>query len=213
MSEEQDNSAELSPDADATENDAAAELDTIIAERDKYKEQLYRTAADLENFRKRARRDAEEALRRGKEDTVREFLPVIDNLQRAVDAAEGATDVAAVVQGVQMVLRGFDDVAGRLGVARVPALGQKFDPTVHDAVQQLPTAEHEPGTVMAEVMPGYTMGEKLLRAAMVVVARPAPSSAEASDAADDEGPDTVDVDDVKEGAEDEDVHFIDDDTN
>ncbi len=164
-----------------------SELEVVTAERDKHKDQLLRTMADFDNFRKRARRDAEDALRRGREDCLRDVLPIIDNLQRAVEASRGATDVEAVLSGVEMVLRSFDDVAGRMGVTRVEAVGQRFDPTLHDAIQQVETAEHAPGTVMTEVMAGYRIQDRLLRAAMVVVAKAptAPPAAEADEASGD----------------------------
>ncbi|MFK8000416.1 MAG: nucleotide exchange factor GrpE [Polyangiales bacterium] len=136
------------------------------------KEQLLRTAADFDNFRKRARRDVEEASRRSKEQAVSELLPLVDNLERAVESAGGATDVEAVTSGIKMVLRSFSDIAGRLGLERVDAVGQVFDPNLHDAVQQVETDEHPPGTIVTEITPGYRLGDKLLRAALVVVSRP-----------------------------------------
>lgn len=136
------------------------------------KDQLLRTAADFDNFRKRSRRDAEEAERRGREVAVREILPIVDNLERAVSASESAKDTAAVAEGVRMVLKQFEDVSSRLGLQRVPAVGERFDPNLHDAVQQVETDEHPPGTIVAEVVPGYRLGDRLLRAAVVVVARP-----------------------------------------
>jgi molecular chaperone GrpE len=136
------------------------------------KDQLLRTAADFDNFRKRTRKDVEEAERRGREEVLREILPIADNLERAVAAADTAQDPAAVAEGVRMVLKQFEDSASRLGLERVPAVGEKFDPTLHDAVQQVETDEHPPGTIVAEVVPGYRLGDRLLRAALVVVARP-----------------------------------------
>ena len=152
----------------------------MTEERDRLKDQLLRTMADFDNFRKRARRDTEDALRRGKEDTLRDVLPIIDNLERAIEASRGATDVDAVLSGVEMVLKSFEDVAGRMGVERVKAVGERFDPNLHDAIQQIESAEHAAGTVVAEAMAGYRIGERLLRPAMVMVAKapaaPAPDS-------------------------------------
>lgn len=144
----------------------------LTAERDRLKDQLLRTAADYDNFRKRTKRELEDARRRGQEETLREILPVLDNLERALEASGQAADVEAVAEGVRMVLKGFEDVAQRLGLRRLEALGNAFDPNEHDAIQQLETGEHPPGTVVAEVVPGYRLGERLLRPALVVVARP-----------------------------------------
>lgn len=149
-----------------------SELDKAHAERDRMRDQLLRIAADFDNFRKRSRKEIEEVRRRTIEDTLREVLPVIDNLERAAEAMDGATEVSAVSEGVHMVLRGFEEVANRLGLKRVPTVGNQFDPTCHDAMQQEETSEHAPGTIVAEIVPGYLLGERLLRPAMVVVAKP-----------------------------------------
>ena len=148
------------------------DLEKAHAERDRMREQLLRIAADFENFRKRSRKEIEEVRRRSVEDTLREVLPVVDNLERAAGAMTDATEVSAVTEGVHMVLRGFEDIANRLGLKRVPAVGILFDPACHDAIQQEETNDHAPGTIVAEVVPGYYVGERLLRPAMVVVARP-----------------------------------------
>ncbi len=156
-----------------------AERIALIEERDRLKDQLLRTAADFDNYRKRSRRDVEEAQRRAQEETIREMLPVVDNLERAVQASEQAPDVNAVAEGVRMVLRGFDDIAQRLGLTRIAAAGERFDPSVHDAVQQVETSDLPPGTVIAELVPGYVLRDKLLRPALVVVAKPPAKPADA----------------------------------
>lgn len=171
-----DNGAAAAAGAEAstTPADARPEEDpiaTIREERDRLKDQLLRTAADYDNFRKRTKKDLDDAERRGREETVRELLPVFDNLERAVQASGAATDVQSIVEGVKMVLRLFEDQVGRIGISRVPTVGQRFDPAIHDAIQQKETDEHPPGTVIAEIVPGYRLGERLVRPAMVVVAR------------------------------------------
>jgi molecular chaperone GrpE len=154
--------------AETTEPSREARLE---AERDKLKDQLLRTAADFENYRRRARKDVEDAERRAREDILRDVLQLVDNLERAVQASESATEVAAVADGVRLVLRSFDDIAQRLGLERLTSVGERFDPNVHDAVQQVETTDHEPGTVITEVLGGYRAGAKLLRPALVVVAK------------------------------------------
>lgn len=144
------------------------------AEAARMKEQWVRTAADFDNFRKRTRRELEDTRKAGREDLLKELLPVFDNLERAATSAQRAQDVKAVAQGLEMVLRQFTDTLGRSGIAKVPSVGHPFDPSVHEAIQQIETDEHPPGTVVAEVQPGYRQGERLVRAAMVVVAKPKP---------------------------------------
>ena len=159
-----------------------SELETATAACEKLKEQLLRTSADFENYRKRSRRDVEEARRRAKEDVLREVLLVIDNLERAVEASAAATDAKQVAEGVEMVLRGFDEVCSRVNMSRQSVLGEAFDPALHDAVQQLESPEYPLGTVSAQVRAGYMLDEKLLRPAMVVVSKgPAGGAAEAAE--------------------------------
>lgn len=166
--------------AEAAPVDPPAPPDPLAQAREdqaRLREQLLRVAADFDNYRKRSRKDVEEAERRGKEEVLREVLPVFDNLERAVHAANSTSDVTAIVDGIKMVLRLFDDHAGRLGLTRLATVGQRFDPAIHDAIQQVETDDQPPGTVIHEIVPGYTLGEKLLRPAMVVVARKPSASA------------------------------------
>lgn len=148
-----------------------SDLERVTAERDKKHEQLLRTTADFENYRKRMRRELDEAKVKGQQDIVRDILPVFDNLERAVQASATATDTASVLEGIRMVLKLFEDTAERIGLTRIKTLGERFDPQVHEAIQQKESAEAAPGTILNEVVPGYRFGEKLVRAAMVVVAR------------------------------------------
>ncbi len=152
--------------------DTSDPLGAAQAEAARMKEAWLRSAADFDNFRKRTRRELEDARRAGREDLLKTLLPVFDNLERAIQSAQRAADVKAVSDGLSMVLRQFVDALGREGISRVPTIGKPFDPTVHEAIQQVETGEHEPGTVIAEVQPGYLQGGRLMRAAMVVVARP-----------------------------------------
>jgi molecular chaperone GrpE len=157
----------------------AESIEQAQAEIARLKEAWVRSAADFDNFRKRTRRELEDARRGGREDLLRALLPVFDNLGRAIQSATRSTDLKAMTEGLSMVDRQFVDALGREGITRVPTVGQPFDPTVHDAIQQVETDEHPPGTVLAEVQPGYTQGDRLMRAAMVVVAKakaaPAPA--------------------------------------
>lgn len=147
-------------------------LEQARAEATRLKDQLLRALADFDNFRKRSRREIEDAQKRGREDVIRELLPVFDNLERAVLHAGQANDAKAVADGVNMVLKQFVDTLGKIGIQRINAVGQPFDPARHEAIQQIETAEHPAGSVVAEVQPGYAMGDRLLRASMVVVAKP-----------------------------------------
>jgi molecular chaperone GrpE len=157
--------------AEEPEGAASDPLAAAQAEVARLKDAWLRTAADFDNYRKRGRRELEEARRAGREDLLRAVLPVFDNLERAIQSAMRSTDVRAVADGLSMVQRQFVDALGREGIARVPTVGHSFDPGLHEAIQQVETEDHPPGTVIAEVQPGYTQGERLIRAAMVVVAK------------------------------------------
>ncbi len=138
------------------------------------REQLLRTAADFDNFRKRSRREVEDAQRRGREAILKDLLPVFDNLERAASHAESAPDVKSVAEGVRIVTKQFVDTLERMGIKRIAAVGKPFDPSVHEAIQQLESTEHPAGVVIAEVQPGYMLGDYLIRAAMVVVSKGSP---------------------------------------
>ena len=125
---------------------AAAQAEAV-----RMKDAWLRSAADFDNFRKRARRELDEARRGGREDLLKAVLPVFDNLERAIQSAKRAADVKAVSDGLSMVQRQFVDALGREGITRVPTVGCAFDPGVHEAIQQVETADHAPGTVIAEV--------------------------------------------------------------
>ena len=145
------------------------------AEIARLRDQLLRTAADFDNFRKRARREQDDATRRGRETTVKDLLPVFDNLERAAAHAETGADAKAVSDGIRMVTKQFVDTLDRMGIKRVATVGQPFDPSRHEAIQHLESKEHPAGVIVAEVQAGYAIGDFLVRPAMVVVSKGAPA--------------------------------------
>jgi molecular chaperone GrpE len=178
-----DNSPDEPPPTDgAASSEPAPAPDPLAearAEASRLKEAWMRTAADFDNFRKRARRELEDARKGGREELLKDLLPVFDNLERGIQSAQQAADVKAVTDGLGMILKQFESTLGRLGISKVGTIGKSFDPGVHEAIQQVETSDHAPGTVVAEVQPGYMAGDRLIRAAMVVVAKP--KAVEASD--------------------------------
>jgi molecular chaperone GrpE len=147
-------------------------LERAQAEAARLKDQLLRLAADFDNFKKRSRRELADMAKVSREDVLRELLPVFDNLERATSHATQATDVKALTEGISMVTRQFLDTLGKLGIERIASVGLPFDPAVHEAVQHLETADVPAGSVAMELQAGYRMGERVLRPAMVVVAKP-----------------------------------------
>lgn len=170
----------VEPSSEQQEEEAPAS-EPAQAEAARLREQLLRTAADFDNFRKRARREQTDGERRAREELLRELLPVFDNLERAAAHAEEATEVKALADGIQMVIRQFLDTLSKLGVERVPSVGAPFDPALHEAVQHVETDEYPPGSIAIEVQPGYKQGDRLVRPAMVFVAKAPAAQPEGGD--------------------------------
>ena len=148
---------------------------TLIAENKSLRDRLLRALADAENTRRRAERTAEEARQYAISDFARELLVVADNLQRTIDAAERRTpetvEDAALIEGVRATERLLMRTLERFGVQKIEAVGQPFDPNLHEAVAEVDSPEHSPGTVVRVVEDGYTIHDRLLRPARVVVAK------------------------------------------
>jgi molecular chaperone GrpE len=146
-----------------------------LAEVAKLRDQLLRTAADFDNYRKRTRREVDDAQKRGKETTVKDLLPVFDNFERAITHAESTGEAKSVAEGLRIVLKQFLDTLEKMGIQRISAVGQPFDPSIHEAIQHMESADHPAGVVLYDVQPGYRMGDHLVRAAMVVVSKGSPA--------------------------------------
>ena len=133
-------------------------------------DRLLRTAAEFDNFKKRALKEKEDAQKFGNERLLKDFLPVMDNLERALDHAE-EKNLAQVVEGVRLVQKLFETTLARHGVVGFSAVGKPFDPTVHEALMQA-ESDAPAGTVVSEMAKGYKLHERLVRPAAVVVAKP-----------------------------------------
>lgn len=134
-------------------------------------QQFLRLAADFDNFRKRTQKEKSELVRYGNETMLREILPIIDNFERAVEHAKKTNDVDSIRQGVEMILSQLHSTLTRFGLASKPAKGQPFDPMVHEAVSHLSSENHEPNTVMEEHQKAYYLHDRLIRPALVTVAK------------------------------------------
>ena len=170
-------------------DDMREQLAALAEERDDYKNRMMRTAADLENFRRRNAREKEDLRKFGIDKVVLELLPVLDNLDRALEHAEKASDQNSITDGVRMVQRQFVGALEKHGVKGFDSRGESFDPQRHEAIQQMETTEHETGTVLEEFQRGYFLHERLIRPALVVVARRAEGAPAAADSAAQDGAD------------------------
>ena len=155
--------------------EGADELKAAVQEKEKeleeLKEKLLYQQADFENFKKLKAKEKQEVLRFGNETLIKELLPVIDNLERAIEHAGKTEEAKSIVEGVALTLNGFLKVLEKFDVTRIDAAGKKFDPNIHEAVYQEESDTVEPGTVMGEFQKGYLMDGRLLRPSMVSVAK------------------------------------------
>jgi molecular chaperone GrpE len=134
-------------------------------------DRFLRQVAELENLKRRSAREREEVSRFANEALIKDLLSVVDNLERAVTHASGGGNGKPIVEGVEMVLKGLVDVLAKHGVTQVSALGQPFDPAKHEAIAQVESEAHEPNSVVEELHKGYMLRDRLLRPALVSVAK------------------------------------------
>ena len=154
-------------------------LQVALAEAADNKDLYLRALADLENYRKRALREKEDAIRFANDNILRNIIPVLDNLERAIEHARTATDdQGSLLEGVEMTLEQFHKVLTVSAVTPVEAMGQIFDPNFHQAMGQIPTNDQPPNTVIQELQKGYLLNSRLLRPAMVMVAAALPAAAD-----------------------------------
>jgi molecular chaperone GrpE len=147
--------------------------DNVRRERDDYRDRLLRTTAEFDNYRKRVERERRELSEYAAADLLKDVLPLVDDLERALAATPAADTAAAVAgyrAGVELILRQVLELLRKRGVTPIEALGADFDPHVHQAVSQEPSASHRDGEVIQELRRGYKLGDRLLRPAMVKVA-------------------------------------------
>lgn len=156
------------------------------------KDLYLRALADLENYRKRAQREKEDAIRFANDNILRNIIPVLDNLERAIEHARTTEDQGSLLEGVEMTLDQFHKVLDGAGVTPVEAMGQPFDPNFHQAMGQVPSDEQPPNTVVQELQKGYILNGRLLRPAMVMVSMAPPEAEEneTTENQDEEVPDT-----------------------
>jgi len=148
----------------------AVDVAALKADRDALQDRLLRTAAEFDNYRKRIDRERRDQSEAAAFSLLSEVLPVVDNLERALQAPSGP-EAAAFRAGVELILRQMVDLLRKRGVTPIEALGAHFDPRIHQAVSQETSDAHRDGEVMEELQRGYMLGERLLRPAMVKVAK------------------------------------------
>jgi molecular chaperone GrpE len=169
----QDNSSEEKAEAGARENQASTvargedELSQLRAERDVLYDRVARQQADFENYRKRLQKEQSEHREYALADALKALLPILDSFDRALEAHAGEEQF----RGIELINRQFHDVLAKLGLRSIPATGEPFDPHLHQAVEMVETTEAEDNQIIEELQRGYKLKNRLLRPAMVRVAR------------------------------------------
>lgn len=187
---EQTESTEFSENADALNAEATGVTDDVLGELDSMETEssgdettsilleklrvaeaeVLRSRAEMENYRKRMQRDADQQLKFANVPIVRDLVDVIDNLNRAIEAARAdETNAKALIDGVQMVMQQFNDALAKHGCKPIQAVGTTFDPNIHQAIAQMPSQEVPAGTVAMEVAVGYMLHDRVIRPAQVIV--------------------------------------------
>jgi molecular chaperone GrpE len=160
---------EAPADAEPVE-DERSELEVLRDELAQAKDQALRGQAELDNFRKRAARQAADDRKYAQVPLIGDLLPVFDNVGRAIEAAEKAGESPQLLEGFKMVATQMADVLKQHNCTEIEALGQVFDPHLHEAISQLPSDEYEPGTVSLVTRAGYVVHDRVVRPSQVIVA-------------------------------------------
>lgn len=164
-----------SAEGEAGENGEVSEVETLKAQVQEFQEQMLRSQAEMQNVRRRAEIDVEKAHKFALEKFVKELLPVADSLEKAVESTEGHEDsgelVASIREGVEMTLNLFMSSLKKFNVEQLNPVGEPFDPQQHEAMSMVPAPDAEPNSVVAVVQKGYLLNGRVVRPAMVMVAK------------------------------------------
>jgi len=173
-----ENAAEENAEAagEASESSPSADLEALQAKVQEFQEQVLRSQAEMQNVRRRAENDVEKAHKFAVEKFVKELLPVVDSLEKAVESTEGNDSsgdlVASIRQGVELTLDMFLSGLKKFNVERLNPVGEPFDPQYHEAMSMVPAPNAEPNSVVAVMQKGYVLNGRVVRPAMVMVAKP-----------------------------------------
>ncbi|MEX0677194.1 MAG: nucleotide exchange factor GrpE [Pirellulales bacterium] len=165
--------------ADAAFAASETEIAKLRADLQDAADRVLRAQAELDNYRKRARRELDDERRYAAMPLLRDLLPVLDNIHRAIEAAEISPHAVGLLDGVKLVAQSLQSVLAKHDCKRIDALGKPFDPAFHEAISQQPAADHPPGTAVLVAQDGYVLHERVVRPAQVIVST-SPESSEMS---------------------------------
>ena len=155
--------------ADAAFEASEEQINKLRADLEDASDRVLRAQAELDNYRKRARRELEDERRYAALPLLRDILPVLDNMQRAIDAAEKSPQGSGLLDGIKLVAQNLLSVLAKHDCKKIEALGQPFDPAFHEAISQQASAQHEPNTVILVAQDGYTLHDRVVRPSQVIV--------------------------------------------
>jgi molecular chaperone GrpE len=161
----------LQPDAASDPTSADSQEKQAQEELQIYQDKYIRLAAEFENYKRRAQRDQSDAIRYANESLLKKLLSTLDNLERAIQCGKDAGTTGSLLEGVELTHKQFLETVGKLGVRQVSSTGSLFDPNMHQAVAQVESETAEPNTVVEEFQKGYFLHDRILRPAMVTVAK------------------------------------------
>jgi molecular chaperone GrpE len=172
MEDQRTDSPEATAAVSETEQPGSTDVAQLQKERDDYYDRLLRVTAEFDNYRKRTDRERQQMAESAAADLIKDLLPLVDDLERAIKAADaGSEAAAAILRGVEMIHKQLLDTLARRGVTKIDALGADFDPNYHMAVLHEPAEGHRDNEDIEEFTRGYMLGDRLLRPAMVKVAK------------------------------------------
>jgi len=147
------------------------ELEQARRESEAAADMMLRLAAEMENYKKRVAKERKALIKYAYQGVVQELLPILDNFERAIESASNSKDFDSLLEGVEMIFKQMYDALERKGVSKIDAVGEIFDPNIHEAVVQTTSDEHPENTVVAELQKGYMLHDRVVRPSMVAVSR------------------------------------------
>jgi molecular chaperone GrpE len=147
------------------------EIKKLKEEREQLEDQLLRKIAEFDNYKKRTERDFFDRVQNANEKLIAELLPVLDDMERALDHAEKSQEINSLIEGAGLIKKKLKDILEKQGLEPLPAIGEDFDPEKHDALMQIEKKNVESGTIIEEHLKGYTLNGKVIRHSQVIVAK------------------------------------------
>jgi len=162
---------EVAEEESAEEKEPSAEQEIAIMQQElgQARDMMLRLAAELDNYKKRSMRERESLIKYAAQGIIQELIPILDNFERAIESASQSKDFNSLIKGVEMIFRQMYDALERKGVSKINALGETFDPNVHEAIAQVASDECPENTVVEELQKGYMLHDRVIRPSRVAV--------------------------------------------